>query len=442
MKTREESAARRTACTGQAGQQVSSPVFSDVWILATGGGESEAAEAVVTLFLAFFAARVMAEIFERIGQPVVVGELFAGIIIGPSILGWVDPSNEVFTALAELGVIFLLFSSGLESEPRSMFRVGKTAIAVGAVGAFIPMALGIGVWQLFGGEWVGMAAHDPGASTWNESMFVGAAMVATSVGITAKVLADMGVLHATFSRIILGAAVIDDILGLMVLAVVTSLSEGAFNMLDLGLTAGLALGFVVVVIAAGLRLVQRAKNKIGLLRMRQPFFSIAIIVCLGLSVLAAEVKMAAIVGAFLAGMILSTTKHEWELEVRTAAVTDLFAPLFLVHVGSMLRLEALADPAVAITAGVVTVLAILGKVIGCGGAALGKGKRMAAIIGFGMMPRGEVGMIVAQIGKQHNMLSDQAYSVLVVMAALTTLMAPPILVRLVGDPKKLPDLSP
>ena len=187
----------------------------------------------LAMLLVFGGAKLGAEIFERLGQPGIVGEILAGIIIGPSVLGWIAP-NEVLTALADLGVMFLLFRVGLEVKSSELMRVGGTALIVATMGVVLPFLAG----------WAILSAS--GASR-IEGIFVGAAMVATSVGITAQVLAQKGLLRLTASRIILGAAIIDDVLGLIVLAVVSAMAKGHVNVLELGLTAVAAAGFTFVV---------------------------------------------------------------------------------------------------------------------------------------------------------------------------------------------------
>src|SRR5690606_2214009 len=185
------------------------------------------------LFLILASAKLMAEIFERIKQPAVVGEILAGVIIGPSLLGWVQP-NDIIGTTAEMGVIFLLFMVGLETKPQDIFRVGFRAFMVAVLGVIFPFIAGylIAIW------WDG---------SFVEAMFIGAALVATSVGITARVLGSIGLLDRQTSRIILGAAVIDDILGLIILSVVSGLGKGGVDLAALAKTAGLAIAFTVVV---------------------------------------------------------------------------------------------------------------------------------------------------------------------------------------------------
>src|SRR5688500_14096930 len=198
---------------------------------------------LLILFIMLVAAKLMAELFERLRQPAVAGEILAGVIIGPSLLGWAAPS-EITNILAEIGVIFLLFTVGLETKPSAIFKVGKQAVLVAVLGVVTP----------FLGGWLLMKAW---GGTGIEALFVGTAMVATSVGITARVLSGMGLLDAPTARIILGAAVIDDILGLLVLAVVSSMAAGTVNYLEILTTAALAIGFTALVALVGAPVVTR-----------------------------------------------------------------------------------------------------------------------------------------------------------------------------------------
>jgi Kef-type K+ transport system membrane component KefB len=360
------------------------------------------------------AAKVMAELFERLRQPAVVGEILAGIIIGPSILGWVTPS-EMTGTMAEIGVIFLLFMVGLETKPSAIFRVGLIATLVAVLGVIAP----------FIGGWILMRAW---GGTGIESLFLGTAMVATSVGITARVLSSMGLLDAPTSRIILGAAVIDDILGLLVLGVVSSLAAGAINYLHIITTAALAIGFTVFIALIGAPVLTRIAPRIERLRVGDSFFVAGLVLCLGLSVAAAYIGVAAIIGAFLAGMALAeATEGNHAMHKQTSGVTEFLVPFFLVNIGMQLRLDVFRDSSVVILSVIVTLVAIATKLIGCGAGAWTLGPRRAAQVGVGMVPRGEVGIVVAQIGLSLAVINDALYGVVLLMAVATTLVAPPFL---------------
>jgi Kef-type K+ transport system membrane component KefB len=365
----------------------------------------------------FVAAKLAAEIFERLKQPAVAGEILAGVVIGPSVLGWVAPS-ELTGALSEIGVIFLLFLVGLETKPADVFRVGWRALLVAVLGVVLPFIAGYLIMLAWG-------------ETHIKAIFVGAALVATSVGITARVLGQMGLLGLEVSRIILGAAVIDDILGLLILAVVSSLAkEGGVNYVQIGTTAALAVGFTLLVILVGARAVSRIRPRVEKLKVGQSYLIFGLSLCLGLALVASYIGVAAIIGAFLAGMALSESAEGTDMPHQAEAVTEFLLPFFLINIGMQLKLDALLNRSTIILALVVTILAVVSKFIGCGLAALPLGKKKAAQIGMGMVPRGEVGVVVAQIGLSLNAVDAAAYGVVLFMAVATTLIAPPFLVKL------------
>jgi Kef-type K+ transport system membrane component KefB len=375
---------------------------------------------IFDLFLMIVFAKLLAEIFERLRQPAVVGEILAGVLIGPSLLGWIQPS-EVINVLAEIGVIFLLFTVGLETKPQAILKVGMKASIVAVLGVIVPFVAGYLIMFLTGRTGV-------------EAMFLGAAMVATSVGITARVLSSMNLLDAPTARIILGAAVIDDILGLLILAVVKSISTTGVNYLSLAATAGLAIGFTVLVAGLVAPFVTRIAPRVERLRIGDSFFIFGLILCLGLSVAAAYIGVAAIIGAFLAGMALAeSSENNREMHRQTRGLTEFFVPFFLVNIGMQLKLEIFSDVSVIVLALVVTLVAVLTKFVGCGLGALDLGWRRAGQIGIGMVPRGEVGIVVAQIGltlvtfEGHRAIDDKLFGVILFMAVATTLIAPPFI---------------
>jgi len=374
----------------------------------------EHADILFGLFIIIAAAKVMAEIFERLKQPAVVGEILAGVVIGPSILGWVRP-NDLIAVVAEVGVIFLLFMVGLETKPQDIFRVGKKAVMVGVLGVIFPFIAGYVIASFWGGSFV-------------ESMFIGAAMVATSVGITARVLGSMGLLDRETSRIILGAAVIDDILGLIILSVVSGLGEGGISGIAVLKTAGLAIAFTAIVGLAGSRVMTRLKPKIQALYVSKPFFNIGLILCFGLSVASLYFGVAAIIGAFLAGMAMAeATEDNHKMHQLTSGVTEFLVPFFLVSIGMQLNLAVFRDASVVALALVITLLAVITKFIGGGLGAWGMSRREMAQVGVGMIPRGEVGIVVAQIGLGLAAISEQFFASVLFMAVATTLIAPPLI---------------
>lgn len=382
------------------------------YFLATATGDQT--RVLLTLCVMLVSAKLMAELFERLRQPAVAGEILAGVIIGPSLLGWAVPS-EITGLLAEIGVIFLLFTVGLETKPSAIFRVGKRAAFVALLGVIAPFAGGYLVMQAWGSNTV-------------ESLFVGTALVATSVGITARVLSGMGLLDAPTARIILGAAVIDDILGLLVLAVVSSMAAGSINYLEILSTAALAIGFTAFVALVGAPVVTRVAPRVERLRSGQGLFIFGLVLCLGLSVVATYIGVAAIIGAFLAGMALAEASEDSpKMHSQISGVTEFLVPFFLVNIGMQLRLDVFRSSSVVALCIVVTFVAVVTKLLGCGLAAGSLGLRRAAQVGMGMVPRGEVGIIVAQIGLSLAVIGAELYGVVLFMAVATTVVAPPFL---------------
>ncbi|HWO02979.1 MAG TPA: cation:proton antiporter [Blastocatellia bacterium] len=375
---------------------------------------AEGATILTTLFLMLVSAKIMAELFERLGQPAVAGEILAGVIIGPSALGLIAPS-EITNTLAEIGVIFLLFAVGLETKPSDIFRVGKSALVVAVLGVLAPLLGGWLLMRAWGGTGV-------------EALFVGTAMVATSVGITARVLSAMGLLETQTARIILGAAVIDDILGLLVLAIVSNMATGTVNYIEVVITAALAIGFTAFVALVGAPVVTRLAPRTARLRIEHGFFAFGLILCLGLAAAATYIGVAAIIGAFLAGMALAeAAKDDHTMHKQTNGVTEFLVPFFLVNIGMQVKLDVFRDPSVILLSIVVTLVAVATKLLACGAGAWNLGARRAAQVGMGMVPRGEVGVVVAQIGLSLAVINAQLYGVVLFMAVATTLIAPPFL---------------
>jgi Kef-type K+ transport system membrane component KefB len=368
---------------------------------------------LLALFIALIAAKLMAEAFERIRQPAVVGEILAGIIIGPAVLNWVQPT-DVMDALAEIGIIFLLFTVGLETRPSDIFKVGGTALIVAVLGVIVPFIAGWGLLSLWPGY------------TWIEAIFLGAAMVATSVGITARVLSHLGLITAQASQVILAAAVIDDVIGLLVLAVVSSVAEGHVNYLHIALTAVLAVGFTLFTITVGARVIKRVKQPVRDLKINHSLFIFALVLCFGLAAVANLIGIAGIIGAFLAGVALSEASDGTRLHSQSQALTEFLTPFFLIAIGMKLDLKIFLSSEALLLSGVVIALAMLTKFVGCGLGALSMGKRHALQVGVGMIPRGEVGIVVAQIGLAMTGNST-LYAVAVAMAVVTTLVAPPFI---------------
>ena len=326
--------------------------------------------------------------------------------------------NTVYHVLSELGVVVLLFFVGLETPLADLRRVGVRASVVAVAGVVVPFILGFGFIALRGEPTV-------------EALFVGAALVATSVGITARVLADLGHLGSSEARIILGAAVIDDILGLLVLSTVSAVGrEGQVQPISIAGIAVQAALFVGLVALIGTQAVHRCGWRLESLRIRNAPFVVAMAACLGLAAFAAEIGLAAIIGAFLAGMVFADTKDEFELEHRALPVYELLVPFFFVITGSLVDWRLFLDPSIIGLALAVIALAVVGKLIACGLSAWGLSPRRMAIVGVGMVPRGEVGLIVASVGASLGVLTPRIVSVVVMMSVVTTLIVPPVLALL------------
>jgi len=384
-------------------------------------------EVLLELFLMFAGGKLLAEIFERLRQPGVLGELLAGVLLGPSLLNLVH-TNELTLGIAEVGAVFLLFTVGLETKPRDLLEVGWTAVAVGVSGVVVPFILGLWYMKFSGHSTV-------------ESIFVGAAMVATSVGITARVLADLGALSTRAARVILAAAVLDDILGLLVLAVVSSLSTGQVHYAQLLTVAAEAVVFALLMIFFGSRVIGRFQPHVEKLRAQNSAFILSIILCLGLSLASVYIGMAAIVGAFLSGLALADHSERWKLHENAHPLSEFLAPFFFVILGVQVNVRSFANPGLIGLASIICVLAIVGKLVGCGLGCLRLGFKDALRVGIGMIPRGEVGLIVAGVGLTLHTISDAVYSIVLVMSIVTTLVAPPFL-RIVMPLPRTAELAP
>lgn len=365
------------------------------------------------MLVVFASAKLLSEVFERLGQPGIVGEILAGVLIGPHVLGWMAP-NDVLSVLSDLGVIFLLFSIGLEVRGSELLRVGGTAVAVAVSGVALSFLAGWGVSVLHGAPNM-------------QGIFTGAAMVATSVGITARVLASRRLLDSSAARVILAAAVVDDVLGLIVLSLVTGLSRGAVNYLQIALTAAIAMAFTYLMATIGRKTVTAVMPRVqARVRLAEGEFSLAMTLLFGLSLLAIYAGVAAIVGAFLAGMALGETVDRRVHEL-TNGVTELLVPFFLVGVGLRFDVSVFATRSVLLLAANVVVAAVVAKFTACSLAALRMGRSDAIRVGVGMIPHGEVGMVVAQIGLGIGVMTESVYAIIVFMSVVTTLLAPPLL---------------
>ncbi len=365
------------------------------------------------MLIIFGSAKLLAELFERIGQPGIVGEILAGALVGPSVLGWIAP-NDTLKALSDLGVLFLLFGVGMEVKASELLKVGGKATLVATIGVIIPFFAGWGILFAWGAPQL-------------EAIFVGASMVATSVGITASVLSARGVLHEVASKVILAAAVIDDVLGLIVLAVVSSVARGRVNLWEIALVTSLATAFTVVMAIWGTTAVKRVLPIFGSrARADEAEFHIALVFLFAMALLAQYTGVAAIVGAFLAGLALSDSSDA-RMRTLTRGVSELLVPFFLAGIGLHLNFGVFRSRSTIALALVILAAAVVTKLVGCGLGAISLGWQNMLKIGLGMVPRGEVGMVVAQLGLGMAVISTEVYSVVVFMAVATTLLTPLLL---------------
>lgn len=372
------------------------------------------AEILRHILIVLIAAKLAAEVAERIGVPAVVGEIVAGILVGPSVLNAVGHGDEVLRTLGEIGVILLLLEVGMEMDLRELGKVGKVSLLVATVGVVAPMALGMGAMGLMGEEF-------------NTALFVGAALTATSVGITARVFGDLKALATTEARIVLGAAVADDVMGLIVLTVVVRLvTEGSVSVLSVAGIILVAVAFLVVGGLVGLRL---APPLFGLIekvsRSTGTMVALALAFTLGFAELADAAKLAPIVGAFVAGIALSRSRQSKRITRELGPVGHLFIPVFFLQIGIDADVGSFVKGSVLVDAAILLAVAVVGKLLSPLGAIGSPGDK--PLIGLGMLPRGEVGLIFATLGLQNGVLGDDLYAALLLVVLATTLVTPQLL---------------
>lgn len=405
--------------------------------LATGAHGDAVPTILIMLALVLAGARLAGALAERAGQPSVLGELLVGVLLGNlALVGGPDlhalQASETFLVLAEMGAILLLFEVGLESTPRDMMAVGGRAMAVAVVGVVTPMALGFGVGALTRPD-----------ESWMLHAFLGAMLAATSVGITARVLSEIGSLRSPAARIILGAAVIDDVLGLIVLAVVAGIIRGAatgvtVGPMDIFVICAKAVVFLAGALVIGSLLSPRLFRGALALRSTGVVQALSLSFCFVMAWAALKAGLAPIVGAFAAGLVLEESHYEEHVRHGEAPLHHslkpliaLFVPVFFVRMGMMVDVASFASLAVLKIALLLTAAAIVGK-LAC---ALPVPKGVSGlVVGLGMMPRGEVGLIFAGIGTQLVLpdglpvVDRGMYAAAVFMVIATTLATPPLLV--------------
>jgi Kef-type K+ transport system membrane component KefB len=374
---------------------------------------------LISLSSIFFFAKIFGEIALKFGQTEIIGELLAGILIGPSVLGLIHEIS-ILSVVSELGAVILLFEVGLSMNLKEFLRSGGWAAIVASTGIVIPYFLGYFVFL-----------HYDFAN--NYAIFAAAVLTATSVGITARVFVDLKCLKSEEARIVLGAALIDDIVGLAILAVVLKLAtagEEAITFWAILQIIGIAVLFLILSIIMGLLVVQKLFKFISKMKQVHAVFIAGIIFCFVISAFSIKAGLAPIVGAFVAGLLLSTTKQSKEIRADLKPIYAFFVPMFFVVMGNNVDVSTfnpfvVANRGILLLVVVLFLVAFVGKAI-AGFAVFKKGINKL-LIGVSMVPRGEVGLIFVDIGFKNNIFEKQDYSILLAVIMLTTLVTPILL---------------
>jgi len=372
-----------------------------------------AGDALLYLVIIIAAGRLGGEIAERLHQPAVVGEIVAGLAIG--LIPAIRPAagNETIRFIAELGVILLLFEVGLESEFEEFLRVGAAAVAVAVIGVVLPLSIGFAFTSLLGYQRL-------------EALFLGATLTATSVGITARVLRDLRQTQSREARIVIGAAVADDVLGLLVLSVVLGIGAGTAEVGRTMLMFGAAIVFLAAAIVIGIRAAPFFVVLTRRMRGRGVVAVSAFAFALVLAYIGGRLGLAPVVGAFAAGLVLTSTEDRYRITEQIQPVADIFAPVFFTVVGMQVDMARLSWPVLGVAA-VLFVVAVPTKLVAGLGAARYRVDKLT--VGIAMVPRGEVGLIFASLGLARGIVSPGLYAAIVLVILLTTLIAPPWLGR-------------
>lgn len=381
--------------------------------LAAAGGNTEFEHLLLVLVAIIVATKLLGALAQKIGQPAVLGELVAGVLLGGSLLGILEPTDAVVHALSELGVLILLFQIGLHTDLRSLAKVGSTALVAGTVGVVLPFAGGFGVARLMGVETL-------------TAIVMGAALTATSIGISARVLSDLGQLKTPEGQVVIGAAVFDDVIGLIILSIVASMVAGAdLTVGGVGSIAGIAIGFVVVALALGSVAIPPLFRLIERVRISGTLCAAAMGFALALALLAAQAGSAMIIGAFAAGLILHPTPQRHEIEESVTQLGFFFVPIFFATVGASIDLGALMTREALMIGALLVFVGVVGKVLAGFAPWWFKGNKL--LVGVALVPRGEVGLIFAQLGLTAGVLSNERFGALMLMVVVTTFLTPPLL---------------
>jgi Kef-type K+ transport system membrane component KefB len=378
---------------------------------------------IISFSILLFSAKVFAEIFQRIKLPVVLGELLAGIMVGPYALGGLPlfdggplvVLDETVKHIGELSAIVILFVAGLEITPREFLRGGAASFTVGAIGVVIPFFVGFGVFSLYG-----LNAF--------ETLLIATALTATSIAISIQVLTELGKMQSKEARLILGAAIVDDILAIAVLSVVVTMVQSGNITLDIMEITFLILkilGLFAVLLIAAIFLVPRILHREKLWRSKGSIEGITTAIFFGAAGIAAYVGLSPIVGAFAVGMAIASTKLIKQVEEYVHKLQFIFAPLFFAIMGAQVDLRGI-NLNVLVIAGIILAIAISTKLVGCGLPSwiFLKDKTKSMRVGVGMISRGEVGLIVAGVGVTTGALSTDVYTAIIIMVALTTIITP------------------
>jgi len=386
--------------------------------------EAQFIETIIGVGILLFAAKLMAELFLRLKLPIVLGELIAGMIVGPFALGGLQiidgkqllQINDEIKILGEMGAIVILFMAGLEMTPKEFLKGGKAAFVVGTLGVVIPFFVGLAVFQFFGFDAL-------------QSMLIATALTATSIAISIQVLSEFGKIKTPEARLIIGAAIVDDILAIAVLSVVTSIagSDGGVDNIDITeivITILQVLGFFAIMLIVAVVVIPKVITP-RIWKAKGSVEGIATAAFFGAAALAGSIGLSPIVGAFAVGMALSTTKVFDKIENYVGKIGLIFAPLFFAIIGAQVDLRAV-DLNIMILSAVIVVVAVTTKLFGCGLPAMYflKSKQQGLRVGIGMISRGEVGLIVAGVGVTAGILENDVYSTIIIMVLVTTIITP------------------
>jgi Kef-type K+ transport system membrane component KefB len=388
---------------------------------------------LIALVTIFIASKIGAVFADKINQPVVLGELLAGIVAGNLSLASIKlldfiKHNQAIEIFSGLGVIILLFEVGLETRLKEMMSVGIQSLLVAVVGVITPFVLGYYVSAILMPD-----------LTDTQRIFIGATLTATSVGIAARVFKDLAFTKSEEARIVLGAAVIDDILGLIILAVVAGIaSTGSIDLGSIALISAKAIAFVVFSIIIGLLAAKYVLRFLSIFKLQGMMLISAMVFCFLGAIFANQAGLATIVGAFCAGLLLEEDRHfsmfqsKQSLEEYIRPISIFFVPVFFVFTGMKVDLAVFTNPSILGSALLITTVAVLGKLL-CAWSFPAKNKIKRSIIGVGMIPRGEVGLIFATVGQSLGVINDELYAITVIMVILSTLLAPPVLNHLIKN---------